>query len=105
MNTIEEYAVNPPAVPGEVLAIAAGWHGGQASMLYAIASTGGLTVNSRRAQYMSPVEHVEALHDLWYWLWRELQCVVEAGDLEQSVCDQVASVVDALGALLETLHP
>ncbi len=102
MNTFEEYAVNPPAVPDEVRAIAADWHGGQASMLYAIASTGGLTVNSRRARYMSPAEHVEALHDLWYWLWRELQCVVIAGDLEQSACDQVESVVDALAALLDT---
>lgn len=37
-----------PIVPTEFVTLSSDWHGGQSSMLYAIASTGNLSMGSRR---------------------------------------------------------
>lgn len=67
-------------VPKPIVKIGPEWHGGQDSMLYAVASTGGLTINPRR-QALTPADEADILSGFWSRLARELEPVVEAGDL------------------------
>jgi len=57
--------VNSIVIPERFVAVCADWHGGQGCMLYAIASTGGLTTGTIRPAGCSDME--------WYYtLWCDL---------------------------------
>ena len=75
--------MNPIYTPTErEHALAVDWHGGQASMLYAIASTGALTRGPIRPAGCETTEDHDA--DLAWRLWRELCEVVAIADNEGS---------------------
>lgn len=58
--------INSVEIPDRHLRLAEQWYSGQSDMLYAVASTGGLTLGNRQ-----PLEAVSDEH--WYWiLWRDL---------------------------------
>ena len=63
-------AIDSIEIPAEFVALAEQWHSGQGDLLYAVASTGGLTLGNRRPLGCETDEQ-------WYLqLWRELSCVV-----------------------------
>ena len=65
--------VRSVSVPDEIRAVAADWHGGQASMLYAVASTGGLTPGRRDFSTWSEVDQADQMGALWWNLATELE--------------------------------
>lgn len=80
-------------VPAPIAGIAYGWHGGQASMLYAIASTGALTLGRTWDRL---VEALDLLGTLWWRLARELEEPVGAGQLAPVWIDYCRDVSAAL---------
>lgn len=72
-------------IPTEFVELAKVWHGGSQTMLYAVASTGGLTRGNIRPQHhdhewdqsirMHKSVHRPYSDDEWEWsLWSDLEC-------------------------------
>lgn len=58
-------------IPPEFLDLAGAWYDGQSSMLYAVASTGGLTLGPVRPMVYGENRHMT--DEEWYWsLWSDL---------------------------------
>jgi len=97
--------IDYPEVPDEILIIAADWHGGQFTELYAIASTGGITHNEDNAtvKRWTDLERLEDLAYRWGTLSGELDDPVEAGDLDPAAVAEVDNMVDQLENLVESL--
>lgn len=98
--TTPDYA---PDVPDEILEIAADWHGGQASELYAIASTGGLTLNPARTRFWSDADRLDFQGDRWSRLAGELADPIAAGDIGPEWADRCRETADRLTDAAETL--
>lgn len=63
-------------IPRHFVRLAESWHGGQDSMLYAVASTGGLTPGTHRPWHPDesrPMDDAEWLVSLWSRLATELR--------------------------------
>ncbi len=97
-NTTETTTTDLANVTPRRRELAVNWHGGQASMLYAIASTGALTRGTRRPSVSTtargegmvhrPMTDSEWAEDLLHRLWCELQDIVSgdhASDLDAGV--------------------
>jgi hypothetical protein len=95
--------VKPVAVPDEIKAIAADWHGGQASMLYAVASTGGLTPPPRYANF-TEADQADHMWGLWHSLDKELSDPLAAGDIDPDVVADVSAVADIYRELADALE-
>ena len=74
--------LTPVPVPEAVRAIAADWHGGQGSALYAIASTSGLTPSHRWASDRDPIYWLDTLERLWQRLSSGLLDPIAADDID-----------------------
>lgn len=95
------------------LALARDWHGGQASMLYAVASTGELRRGTVRPSVQDdrgswwPATDLEWSAELATQLWREVFDIVEnCGDDDRDVAvawrDKLDRLSDELGELAAT---
>lgn len=70
MGEATKTPVNSIEIPFDYVALCEGWYGGKHSMLYAISSTGGLTLGHNRPEGCESGSDEE-----WYLtLWRELSC-------------------------------
>ena len=95
------------------LAAASDWHGGQASMLYAIASTGALTLSTVRPSVdddgWRPMTDAEWRADLAWRLWRELRETAEQAEMQgdedaellRAWCDKTSALSDRLAEMVE----
>lgn len=93
-----------PPVPADIIAIAVDWHGGQASSLYAIASTGGLTLNTDRTRHMSEADRLELQSDRWARLANELDDVVKAGDIDPFMADYCRAMAERMEDAADVLR-
>ena len=91
------------AVPDDIIAIAADWHGGLNTALYAIASTGGLTP-STTTRSKPLTDQYQILGELWTRLSHELNDPTTAGALDPTMIEQCRSVARHYQALEEHPH-
>jgi hypothetical protein len=85
--------INSIKIPQQYIDLCDGWHGGQDSMLYAIASTGNLTLGSIRPSVYDSDRYMT--DEEWYWslfcdLGAELRQIIrniEKRDKENEVED------------------
>jgi hypothetical protein len=92
-----------PDVPAEIVEIAAEWHGGQASEMYAIASTGGLTLNSDRTRSWTDADRLEFQSDRWSRLAGELADPIAAGAVGADAADYCLDIADKLADAADAL--
>ena len=102
-------ATYEPRVPEAVVALAADWHGGQGSELYAIASTGGITFNEGWVgfPFLTLTEKYDRQSERWHRLVRELDDPIGAGELDDRVQDDCAAIaqgLEDLAVLMSTIE-
>ena len=102
--TPEPAPLSVVAVPDDIIAIAADWHGGLHTALYAIASTGGLTLNPTTTRSKQLTDRYQILGELWTRLSHELDDPVAAGALDPTMIEQCRSAAGYYQALEEHPH-
>ena len=97
--TPEPAPLSVVAVPDDIIAIAADWHGGLNTALYAIASTGGLTLSPTTTRSKPLTDQYQILGELWTRISDELDDPTVAGALHPTMIERCRSVAHHYKAL------
>lgn len=113
----DELAIDPETgladvgMPDEYVALCRHWHGGQDDLMYAVSSTGGLTLGSM-VPYSDEADRFMTDQEWHVSLWGSLECDVRraaqsartGGHRDDDTLAQFALYCDEVGTALRTLY-